>query len=228
MSVQGEGIGAVACAKNLVDWIAMFGVPKSVISDRGPQFSSSLWEEVGKILGFKSNLSTAYHPQTNGKVERMHRSLKNALRSRLDGRNDWLCELPWAILGLRNRPNTDSQLSPSELVFGGKVRLPGQPTLPISKIQPATFAEKLKNAVANQDKPTTQWHLAQNSNFNVPQVLKKCEMVLLREERKLSSLRPKYCGPFKVLNRNAKTITIGLPTGEEKVSIDRVKPYFDK
>jgi len=47
----------------------IFGLPDKIISDRGPQFASNSFEELLKILGIKSALSTAYHPQTNGTTE---------------------------------------------------------------------------------------------------------------------------------------------------------------
>ncbi|CAB4044065.1 Transposon Ty3-G Gag-Pol poly [Paramuricea clavata] len=118
LSIKGDGSNAVACAKRLVEWITFFGVPKMVISDRGPQFISSLWEEVTKFLGIKKRNTSSYHPQCNGKIERLHRSIKNSLRSRLDGRQNWLHELPWVVLGLRNSPNGDTGISPAEAVFG--------------------------------------------------------------------------------------------------------------
>ncbi|CAB4046113.1 integrase core domain, partial [Paramuricea clavata] len=64
---SGEAASSISCAKKLVDWIALFGHPDTVISDRGPQFVSRIWDEVANILGFKKKLTTAYHPQTNGK-----------------------------------------------------------------------------------------------------------------------------------------------------------------
>ncbi|CAB4046341.1 pol poly, partial [Paramuricea clavata] len=85
MSAHGSGASAEACAKHLVNWCASFGVPISITSDRGSQFTSRLWESTTKALNINHRLTTAYNPRHNGKVERMHRSLKNALRTRLDG-----------------------------------------------------------------------------------------------------------------------------------------------
>ena len=54
-------------------WISRFGVPRQIISDRGAQFTSRLWTELGKYLGVSTNHTAAYHPQANGMVERFHR-----------------------------------------------------------------------------------------------------------------------------------------------------------
>ncbi len=73
-------------------------------------------------------MTTAYHPQSNGMVERFHRQLKEALRSRECGIN-WAAHLPWVLMGLRAAPKDDSSISSAELVYGQELRLPGQPTL---------------------------------------------------------------------------------------------------
>ena len=48
------------------------GVPKTILSDRGPQFASKFMEDFTKVLGTKRKLSTAYHPQTDGQTERIN------------------------------------------------------------------------------------------------------------------------------------------------------------
>ena len=63
-------------------WVARLGVPSAVISDRGKQFDTELWSDLCKVLGFKKCITTAYHPQSNGMVERLHRQLKASLMMR--------------------------------------------------------------------------------------------------------------------------------------------------
>jgi hypothetical protein len=117
---------ATDCADALVSgWVARFGVLAHVTSDRGRQFCSSVWDALTRRLGVKMRFTTAYHPQSNGLVERLHRHLKEALRARLAGA-DWPQHLPWVLLGLGAAPREDSGISAAELVYGCPLSLPGQ------------------------------------------------------------------------------------------------------
>ena len=91
MTMHGDAANAKACAKVLVrEWLSRWGVPDIMTSDRGSQFVSDLWLEVCSLMGIARDPTTSYHPQHNGKIERMHRCLKNSLRARLLGRVNWL------------------------------------------------------------------------------------------------------------------------------------------
>jgi transposase InsO family protein len=61
--------------------LSLHGVPKTIVSDRGPQFVSKFWEELHKSLGTKLLYSSAYHPQTNGQTERVNQILEDMLRA---------------------------------------------------------------------------------------------------------------------------------------------------
>jgi hypothetical protein len=76
-----------------------------------------VWTVLCQKLGIQHILTTAYHPQANGMVERFHRQLKEALRSCNCGA-DRAAHLPWVHMGLRAAPKEDSGLSSAELVFG--------------------------------------------------------------------------------------------------------------
>jgi transposase InsO family protein len=118
-----------ACADAVIGgWVARFGIPDLITSDRGPQFTSAVWTALCQKLVIRHILTTAYHLQSNGMVERFHRQLKEVLHSRECGIN-WAAHLPWVLMGLRAAPKDDSGVSSAELVFGQELRLPGQPTL---------------------------------------------------------------------------------------------------
>ena len=73
-------------------WISHYGVPHDLITDSGTQFSSHMFSNFCKKYGIKHNMTTSYHPQCNGMIERFHRVLKNAFRS-LDDANQWYTHL---------------------------------------------------------------------------------------------------------------------------------------
>ena len=112
------------CARALIStWIARFGVPLDMTSDRGPQFTSAMWSTISSQFGIQLHRTTAYHPQANGLVEWFHRTLKASLKARLSSPN-WVDELPWVLLGIRVVPKDDLQTSSAELVYGEPLMIP--------------------------------------------------------------------------------------------------------
>ena len=61
------------------EWISRFGVPTIITSDRGTQFTSSLWSAICSLLNIRQNLTTTFHFQSKGIIERFHRQLKKIL-----------------------------------------------------------------------------------------------------------------------------------------------------
>jgi hypothetical protein len=121
---------ADSCASALVStWVSRFGVPAQVTSDRSSQFAGAVWAAFCKQVGVKHVMTTAYHPQSNRMVERVHRQLKAALRLR-NCSADWGEHLPWVIMGIRVAPNDDTGVSSTELVYGYGIVLPGELQVP--------------------------------------------------------------------------------------------------
>ena len=97
----------------------LHGIPKSFVSDRGPQFASRMMRALLKRLGIQSSLTTAYHPQANGLTERMNKEVSTYLRLFCDQRQeDWLKMLPLAEFAINNRVNSSTGYSPFELMYG--------------------------------------------------------------------------------------------------------------
>ncbi len=72
-----KNMSASLCVETfLSSWVARFGVPETLTSDRGTQFSSAAWAAFCSKLGTRHVMTMAYHPQANGLVERTHRQLK--------------------------------------------------------------------------------------------------------------------------------------------------------
>jgi len=62
----------------------LHGLPESIVSDKGPEFAAGIIQKLNRILGIKSKLSTAFHPQTNGQMERVNQELEQYLRMFID------------------------------------------------------------------------------------------------------------------------------------------------
>ena len=134
-------ISTLTCARALLaNWIFCFGMPLHITTDRGPQFTSQLWSDLGELLGTKLHRTTAYHPQANGLVERFHRQLKASLKVLLHSPN-WSDGLPWVLLGIRSTPKEDLETCPAELVYGFPLTLPGDF---IARSSEPTVAQHLK------------------------------------------------------------------------------------
>jgi len=91
----------------------LYGLSKSIISDRGAQFVANLMKELNRILGIETRLSTAFHSQTNGQTERTNQELEQYLRMFIDHRQEqwpeWLGTVEFAY---NNKVNTSTKVSP--------------------------------------------------------------------------------------------------------------------
>ena len=98
--------------------IANFGLPKVVISDRGPQFSAAVWKAILEGLGSKVALATSHHPQTDGQTERAIQTLLRIVRSfAVDQAADWQEMLPLFQFAINNAASSASRLSPFQILF---------------------------------------------------------------------------------------------------------------
>jgi hypothetical protein len=216
-----KSMDAITCADTLVaTWISRYGVPAVLTSDRGTQFVSAVWQILCSKLGIQQIFTTAYHPQANGIIERAHRQLKDALRSRLAGAR-WPEHLPWVLLGLRAAPKEDSAVSSAELVFGSPLVLPGQ--LLIEAERPVSeFVEKLRATPPLATRPLTYAQAA----MAVPETLTNARYVYVRQGGVVKPLSPLYQGPYKVIKSGPKFFRLQIGGREESVSVDRLKPHL--
>ena len=87
-------------------WISRFGPPLTLVTDRGAQFRAELMTRMTDILGIHHIRTSAYNPKANGKIERIHRSLKASLKAR---GGYWLEQLPTVLFGLRISPDDEGR-----------------------------------------------------------------------------------------------------------------------
>ncbi|TWW75360.1 hypothetical protein D4764_13G0000220 [Takifugu flavidus] len=200
-------------------WVARFGSPSDITSDRGPQFVSKLWSSMARSLGTQVHRTTAYHPQANGLCERFHRSLKAALRAALSD-DSWVDRLPWVMLGLCSAPKEDLDASPVELVLGQPLRVPGEFLL--ESAPPCNFPARSSFSAGPALVPSPVLHCFPQSF--VPTDLATARFVFVRHDAHRSPLRPPYDGPFRVLETGAKSFVLDMGGRSERVTLDRLKP----
>lgn len=96
-----------------------YGLPDDIVSDRGPQFTSRVWKSFCQQLNINISLTSGYHPQSNGQVERLNQEITRFLRSYChQNQNDWSRFLIWAeyAQNLLRKPSTS--LTPLQCVLG--------------------------------------------------------------------------------------------------------------
>ena len=104
--------------------LSLHGIPKTIVSDRGPQFVSKFWEELHKFLGTKLLHSSAYHPQTSGQTERVNQVLEDMLRACvLEFLQKWGESLPLAEFSYNNSYQKVSRWHPSKFYMNDDVKL---------------------------------------------------------------------------------------------------------
>ncbi|XP_064215679.1 uncharacterized protein LOC135267345 [Tribolium castaneum] len=174
-------------------------------------------------MGFRRARCTPYHPATNDKIERWHRTLKTAIKAHASP--NWTKHLPTVLLGLRTVIRDDTPVSASEMVYGSTIRLPGEFFQDSTNtIDPATFVGQLKANIANVRPASAPHH--DNRQIFVPQNLDTCTHVFVRRDAVRKPFDPPYDGPCKVLNRTEKYFTVDLNNKSTNISLSRLKPAF--
>ena len=109
----------------LVEFFTRYGLPRSIQTDQGTNFTSTLFEQVIKSLGIEHRKSSAYHPESQGALERFHQTLKTMLRSYCaENEQEWNTGIPFVLFAAREAVQESLGYSPFELIFGHTVRGP--------------------------------------------------------------------------------------------------------
>ena len=210
--------------------IASFGIPESITTDNGSQFSSGIWQQLLEVWGIKAHFTTPYHPQSNGLVERFHRRLKESLNAlALDEPENWYWALPCTLLSIRTTLKPDIGASPADMVFGEGLAVPGE-LLPDNPSDDTQEREQRKHLLDNlrlevarvQPKPTSAHR---RPRVNLPEELQTASHAFVRRGGYQTSLATPYVGPYRIIDRHQDSFRIAVPGAQsENVNIARLKP----
>ena len=216
-------ITAKSCADNFVlHWVARFSARSIITTDRGCQFTSTLWQELAEFLGAKLTHTTSYHPALNGLVERTHRTLKTALKTQ-ENPSNWFSNLGFVLWGLRANVKDDLGFSTSEITIGKPLGVPGQLLSAEHNNVPSqsNYRQQLTQYL-NSLRPTEPRHPSARKT-NMERALEGCTHVFIQNTPNKPPLDPTYNGPFRVLRKHTKYFTVELVSRIDNISIDRIK-----
>jgi len=241
-----------ATTESMVDFllnhlISTFGVPEKIITDRGSIFNDRAMELLFSRLNIKHSMTTAYRPQANGRVERMHRTLKTILAKLTENdRESWPKTLWKALLAIRTMANESTRQTPAKLLYGFELATPAvwQPAPDRDLDEPiettiesrvremdVDVARLRQEAIDNSAQAHTRYAQRYDRSV-VPRSFKVDDLVLLRIEQPTAlSQTAKFSqifeGPytvFRVLPNGTYVISDGQGA-RDIVHIDRLKPY---
>lgn len=186
--------------------------PLGVLTDSGSNFVSDLFSRVCKLLGINRSLATPYHPETNGALERTHRTFKEFLRSYVNVElDDWDNWSQYAVYTYNTTPHTSTKFSPYELLYGFRPNLPGNlKTKPQAVYNYDNFLFELRyrlqksHTIARenqiQNKIKSKQHYDKTTftpKFRVGDLVLMENCSLRGQGRKL---QPLYIGPFNIVS----------------------------
>jgi hypothetical protein len=141
----------------ITSYFSLHGLPRAIVSDRGPQFIGQAWQTVCRLLRIERRISTAFHPQTDGSTERANAEVETLLRRWVNKeQNDWADWLPVVQLALNGRDSATTGVSPFLLSHGYPLRTIDPLTEVIPPADTRTPIQK-GEAIVAKIKGVTEW-----------------------------------------------------------------------
>ncbi|GJU64725.1 putative reverse transcriptase domain-containing protein [Tanacetum coccineum] len=170
--------------------VARHGVPVSIISDRDGRFTSHLWQAFQKALGTRLDMSTTYHPQTDGQSERTIQTLEDMLRA---------CVMDFGgRMGLLHRPLIESPVIWTEV---GESQLIGPEIVQETTEKIFQIKERLKTARSRQKSYADKRRKPLEFKVGDRVLLKVSPWKGVVRFGKKGKLAPRYVGPFEIIER---------------------------
>ena len=229
-----EEINAEGTAALYIKHVFMhFGLPSKIISDRDPRFASKFTRELCRIVGIEQNISTAYHPRTDGQSERTNQWLETFLRFVTDYKqHDWAAYLPIAQFAHNNWPSDTTRKSPFFLLMGYNPCADwhhATSPLPQVTLHLDQFKEAREQARALMIKAQQSWVKHKDTPKYKKGDLVWLEGRNLRLSQPTPKLAPRRHGPFKVIQvMSPVNYRLELPTQwsiHPVFHIDLLTPY---
>lgn len=197
--------------------ICVYGAPKALLTDQGTNFLSALMRAIARKFRIKQCKTTAYHPQSNGSVERSHHVLWEYLKQYVDKEREWDELLKLATFSYNTSVHESTKYSPHELVFGKTARIPTSDPI-LSNDLCKTYTDYLTSlfdrlrdsqdaAKENlcQAKQRSKRYYDKKCN---PQTFQRGNQVYLLAEPIKGKFADQYRGPYEILevlkNNNVK------------------------
>nr|AAT39297.2 Gag-pol protein, putative [Solanum demissum] len=194
--------------------VRLHGIPISIISDRGAQFTAQFWKSFKKGLGSKVNLSTAFYPQTDGQAERTIHTLEDMLRACvIDFKGNWDDHLPLIEFAYNNSYHSSIHMAPYEALYGrrcispigwfevGEAQLIGPDLVHQAMEKVKVIQERLKTAQSRQKSYIDVRTRALEFEVDDWVYLKVSPMKGVMRFGKKGKLSPQYIGPYRIAKR---------------------------
>ncbi|GKB68351.1 putative reverse transcriptase domain-containing protein [Tanacetum coccineum] len=192
----------------LKEVVTTHGIPVSIICDRDPRFASNLWRSLQKALGSNLDMSTAYHPQTDGQRERTIQNLEDMLRACvINFRNSWVRHLPLVEFSYNNSYHASIKAAPFEALY---VQETIEKVIQIKQRMQA--ARDRQKSYANLKRKPIEFQVRDRV------MLKVSPWKGIVRFGKREKLNPRYIGPFKVLEK-IRTIAYKLELPQELIRV---------
>jgi Chromo (CHRromatin Organisation MOdifier) domain len=208
-NITGEGV-ATLYFRHLIPW---FGVPRKIISDRDPRFVSNFTRELCRLLHIEQNVSTAFHPRTDGQSERTNQWVEQYLRLWVaDDQTTWAEYLTLAEYVHNSWPHDRSGLTPHELLFGTKPTLPDN----LDESDVPAVQERLLKLHENRERATKAFQTATTTPQTQFEEGDKVwlEGRNLKTHHMTNKLAPRRYGPFLITQKlSPVTYRLQLPPG---------------